>query len=345
MARTMMALLLTVGIVFQLSESRVTCRNDEGSEVDWYILYKLPGLSYMYMDESTNGWKLSGNTIDSSSGTLGNTLEPLLDYYVRKTEGFGYILYNDQLEEKTASSSFGHSKGVVMLDKDTGVWLSHSTPKFPTHQSQSFWPKSGNVNGQTFLCVTYSYGTFEQIGLQLMYIHPYAYDYVIPKTFHMELQYVALKTGYPTEGPFSRVENLTSLGGKRFVSFAKYTRFHDDLYSGLIVKSMPESLYVKGWGKGRSIQLPSNCSTRIPHHVYNVKMVKLLETVYSDTEDHSKWCVAPNIGRTCIADLNRHESQKNRGGGAICFQNVAVAKAFKTTIKDYERCVTPHFDL
>lgn len=111
-----MALLLTVGIVFQLSESRVTCRNDEGSEVDWlveiliccileyppflcvcrecnriyflcmirYIVYKLPGLSYMYMDERTNGWKLSGNTINSSSGTLGNTLEPLLDYYVRK---------------------------------------------------------------------------------------------------------------------------------------------------------------------------------------------------------------------------------------------------------------------
>ncbi|XP_034085861.1 deoxyribonuclease-2-alpha-like isoform X2 [Gymnodraco acuticeps] len=333
--RTMMALLLTVGIVFQLSESRVTCRNDKGNEVDWYILYKLPlgssnGLSYLYMDESTNGWKLSRNTIGSSSGTLGNTMKPLLDYYVRKTEGFGYILYNDQPgNNRTVSSSYGHSKGVVMLDKDTGVWLSHSTPKFPKYQSQSFWPKSGNVNG-----------------LQLMYIHPYAYDYDIPKTFHMELQYVARMTDYPTKDPFSRVEHLMSLGGKRFVSFAKHTRFHDDLYSGLIVKFMLESLYVKGWGnKGRSIQLPSNCSTRIPHHVYNVKMVKLLKKVYNDTEDHSKWCVAPNIGWICIADLNRHESQTNRGGGAICFKNVAVAKAFKTTIKDYERCVTPHSDL
>ncbi|XP_010764733.1 deoxyribonuclease-2-alpha-like isoform X2 [Notothenia coriiceps] len=328
--RTMMALLLTVGIVFQLSESRVTCRNDKGNEVDWYILYKFGnGLSYLYMDESTNGWKLSNNTIDSSSGTLGNTLKPLLDYYVRKTEGFGYILYNDQ-PEKTAkpSSSYGHSKGVVMLDRETGVWLSHSTPKFPTYQSKSFWPKSGNVNG-----------------LQLKYIHPNAYDHFIPKTFHWALQ--DLKTGFPRKDHFFRVQNLTSLGGKHFVSFAKYTRFHDDLYSGLIVKCMPESLYVKGWGKSSSNQLPSNCSTRIPHHVYNVKRVKLNGTVYYDTKDHSKWCVAPNTGWTCISDLNRHESQKNRGGGAICFQNIAVAKAFNATIDDKEPCpsVTPRSDL
>ncbi|KAF3835173.1 hypothetical protein F7725_027731 [Dissostichus mawsoni] len=375
--RTMMALLLTVGIVFQLSESRVTCRNDRGNEV--YSVQVAPGngsgLSYLYMDESTNGWKLSGNNIDSSSGTLGNTLKPLLDFYIRQTEGFGYILYNDQLEKKTVShhldtvkvsatifhfivvqdtekyynvtklcfcSSVLLPKGVVMLDKDTGVWLSHSTPKFPTDQSKSFWPKSGNVKGQTFLCVTYSYG------LQLKYIHPYAYDHFIPKTFHMELQNVALNTGYPTEGLWFSVEDLTSLGGNYFSSFAKYTRFHDDLYSGLIVKYMPESLYVKGWGnKGGSVLLMSNCSTRIPHHVYNVKKVKLRNKVYSDTEDHSKWCVAPNSGWTCIADLNRHLSQMNRGGGAICIKDVAVAKAFYATIDDYEPCpsITPHFDL
>lgn len=61
-----------------------------------------------------------------------------------------------------------------------------------------------------------------------MYIHPYAYECVIPESFHEELKCDALETGYPTtEGPFSRVENLTSLGGKRFVSFAKYRLFHD----------------------------------------------------------------------------------------------------------------------
>ena len=167
-----MRFLLSVGILFQVCDSDVKCRNDEGNEVDWlvnnfgcgnlyifylclsvswlsnicisvwfrYILYKLPqridGLSYLYMDESTDGWSESRKTINSTSGTLANTLQPLFDYYVRKvtyklmclsctahclmhntdldfllqTEGFGYILYNDQPEKK-ASSSYGHSKG------------------------------------------------------------------------------------------------------------------------------------------------------------------------------------------------------------------------------------------
>lgn len=54
-----------------------------------YILYKRPnkdklGLSYFYMDESTNGWILSQENINSDSGTLANTLRPLFDFYDRK---------------------------------------------------------------------------------------------------------------------------------------------------------------------------------------------------------------------------------------------------------------------
>ncbi|KAI3368256.1 hypothetical protein L3Q82_007973 [Scortum barcoo] len=244
--RTIIRFLLSVGILFQGCDSDVKCKNDNGDMVDWYILYKMPsvngGLTYLYMDQSTNGWKLSNKMINSESGTLANTLKPLFDYYDRKTEGFGYMLYNDQPPEPyVAPASFGHSKGVVMLDKQTGVWLSHSTPKFPTYRRKDFWPSSGSQNGQTFMCVTYSYSEFKQI----------------------------------------------------------------DLYSGLIVNHMTHNLYVKSWGKMRR-PLPSNCSTSIPHHVYNVKEVKLLNMQpFNNTVDHSKWCVTSDGGWTCIADMNR----------------------------------------
>lgn len=54
-----------------------------------YILYKLPkstgdGLTYLYMDQTTKGWKTSREKINSSSGTVANTLRPLLDYYKKK---------------------------------------------------------------------------------------------------------------------------------------------------------------------------------------------------------------------------------------------------------------------
>lgn len=342
-----MRVLLSVGILFQGCDSAVKCRNDKGAEVDWYILYKYPnmdnrGLSYLYMDERTNGWILSKENINSASGTLANTLKPLLDFYDRKIEGFGYMLYSDQPPDPyVAPSSFGHSKGVVMLDKKTGVWLSHSTPKFPAYRKKAFWPSSGNANAQTFMCVTYSYDKFKEIGLQLKYIHAYSYDSAIPQTFHNELRCVAQRDCYPKKEPWSRVATMTSLSGRNFLSFAKYKRFGDDLYSGLVAKTIKGSLYVKSWGKMRR-PLSSNCSASIPNHVYNVKKVKLPNTKpFSDTVDHSKWSVTSGGGWTCIADMNREESQMERGGGAICTNDSIVGMAFYEMNAAYEQCSNP----
>ncbi|KAM9384322.1 deoxyribonuclease-2-alpha-like [Pholidichthys leucotaenia] len=334
--------LLGTGILFHGCNSAVRCRNDSGDEVDWYILYKLPnsktsGLKYFYMDDSTNGWKFSNEEISSSSGALGQTLKPLFDFYVRKTTGFGYMLYNDQPPPpyKTASSSYGHSKGVVMLDRQTGVWLSHSTPKFPSYRRRDFWPTSGSDNAQTFMCVTYSYDQFKEIGLQLKYIHPYSFDFDIPQTFHNELRCVAQRVCYPKSGEWVRLANLTSMAHREFLSFAKYNRFEDDLYSGLIVKHMNLDLFAKSWGRMRQ-PLPSYCICDTPH-VYNVEKVNLMMP-YSTTVDHSKWSVTSDGSWTCIADMNREKSQMKRGGGAICTEDRVVGTAFLKLISKYEYC-------
>uniref|UniRef100_A0A3Q1FTZ8 Deoxyribonuclease-2-alpha n=1 Tax=Acanthochromis polyacanthus TaxID=80966 RepID=A0A3Q1FTZ8_9TELE len=290
-------------------DSYVTCRNDNGAPVDWYILYKLPskfggGLEYLYIDGSTNGWRPSSKKINES-GALANTLKPLLDFYTLRTEHFGYLLYNDDPPINVAvSKSFGHSKGErsnLLFD----FWLSHSTPRFPTYRNRNFWPNNGNVNAQTFLCVTFPYATFRDIGVQLKYIHIYSFDFDLPTAFPMELQCVAQRSCYPKTEPWSRKVMLTSNAGREFISFAKYTRFGDDLYSGLISESVKNNFQL----------LPSDCST--PHrHVYNVNRVKLLQPSFSDTVDHSKWCLTEGGTVTCIADMNRMERQKKRGGGS-----------------------------
>uniref|UniRef100_A0A3Q1GFM6 Deoxyribonuclease-2-alpha n=1 Tax=Acanthochromis polyacanthus TaxID=80966 RepID=A0A3Q1GFM6_9TELE len=222
--------LLSVWIFFPGCDSDVRCRNDSGAPVDWYILYKYPhkakqpgsGLKYLYMDDRTNGWILSSKIINES-GALANTLKPLLDFY---TKHFGYILYNDQPPKPCpASSSHGHSKGVVMLDTQTGVWLSHSTPKFPAYRNRNFWPNNGNRNAQTFLCVTFPHATFRDIGKQLKYIHVYPFDYYIPTDFPKELGCLTKQGCYPTTSPWFRIATLTSNAGRKFYSFAKYSRF------------------------------------------------------------------------------------------------------------------------
>ncbi|XP_037530529.1 deoxyribonuclease-2-beta-like [Nematolebias whitei] len=339
---TSIGLLFSVGILFHFCYCEVKCRNDEDEEVDWFILYKLPnvnnaGLLYLYMDESTNGWQLSQKEINSRSGSLGNTLKPLLDFYDRKTEGFGYMLYNDQPPDPYAApSSFGHSKGVVMLDRQHGLWLSHSTPKFPTYRNKDFWPKNGNSNAQTFICVNFPYAQFKAIGVQLKYIHAYSYDSVVPTTFHEELRCVAQRSCLPRKAPWSSVTTLTSMMGRSFTSFAKYGRFKNDLYSSLIADYVSEDLFVKGWGKLRE-PLASNCSSTA--HIYNVKEVKLpRRKPFSDTQDHSKWCVTSDGSLTCIADMNRERSQMDRGGGAICTADPVVGRVFRALIFQYEPC-------
>lgn len=109
-----------------------------------------------------------------------------------------------------------------------------------------------------------------------------------------------------------------------------------DLYSGLMINYLKQDLYVKSWGKMRR-PLPSNCSTINP--VYNVKQVRLPNIQpFNHTVDHSKWCVTSGGEFTCIADMNREESQMKRGGGAICTDDTRVGRAFYQMIQQYEPC-------
>lgn len=59
--------------------------------------------------------------------------------------------------------------GVVILDSNSmGIWLLHSTPQFPFRRNlEEFWPESGTVKAQIFLCVTFPYSSFTDIGNQL----------------------------------------------------------------------------------------------------------------------------------------------------------------------------------
>ncbi|KAG5853546.1 hypothetical protein ANANG_G00027130, partial [Anguilla anguilla] len=220
-----------------------------------YILYNVPklnnaglsGLEYFYIDSTTSKWL---GPINDSKGVLANTLQPLLTHQT-PTSDFGFISYNDQPPEKTGvSQAFGHSKGVVMMDKTTGVWLLHSTPKFPYDRTEGiFWPESGTRNAQIFICVTFAYSQFDQIGEHLLYIRAFPFDDYIPNNFHTVLHRVVNKEDInPNQRPFL-AQVLTSSAGQTFRSFAKYSSSScnvEDLYP-LIAENLNSDLAAQTW--------------------------------------------------------------------------------------------------
>ncbi|KAM7368497.1 hypothetical protein PAMP_012836 [Pampus punctatissimus] len=328
----------------------VSCKNKNNAEVDWYIIYKAPklknkvtGMEYLYFDPSgmdkMEPSVLNYKPINDPQGVLANTLEPLFIPIRSMPSTFGFISYSDQPPGCNAYPTFGHSKGVVMVQKDnTGVWLLHSTPQFPFRKSKSdFYPKSGVRNAQTFICITFNYEQFELIGKHLQYIRAFPFEHDIPHNFHQELIDAA---NWVQDTPQNPWQQLVSTGDHYFFSVTKENSIlpaDGDLYV-TISNLLNSDLKVQTWGCQKDRD-NSYCS---PGH-YKVLNILSLKTDLGDWDtknDHSKWCIATDNNKPwiCIADVNRASSQYVRAGGALCFSNEALRLQFSSLIQDFEIC-------
>ncbi|XP_014905421.1 deoxyribonuclease-2-beta-like isoform X2 [Poecilia latipinna] len=350
----MWSFLLVFGLLCWGSHGSVTCKNDLNAEVDWYILYKIPrmdhissgsttGTEYFYIDSSGRNEELSN--INSPNGVLGNTLRPLFRPIRNMETTFGFISYSDQPPGCGADPKrFGHSKGLVMVDRTgTGVWILHSTPRFPFRRDQNnFWPNSGNKHAQTFICVTFNYNQFTTIGTHLQYINAFPFEHYIPDDFHEELKNVVKWTeGSPYIPDKVEVSLLTSNRNQGFKVFAKQANADEevgDLYLS-IAKDIRSDVYAQTWGCQPKRSL-SYCSTDIS--VINVEDIAVGNRwMWKPKVDHSKWCVAKdhNTHWTCIADMNRAVSQYERFGGALCIHLEKVQGHFLRFAIHPQRCL------
>ncbi|XP_026226529.1 deoxyribonuclease-2-alpha [Anabas testudineus] len=361
--------LLVFFVPLEGDTSPITCYNDQGEAVDWFYIYKLPkehgrkypkeeGEMYLLLEKGSEGWTEGKVTVNDSTGALGRTVGQL--YSQAKITEVAYILYNDQKPPEefgdrwidNSGSRGGHTKGVVLLDKNQGFWLVHSTPHFPPERQEGeyYYPSSGVTNGQNFICVTYPLERFQTIGEQLQINQPDVYDCDVPDSLASlvpaladvcEKRHVYGHISPDVKTVANRSVTLTSKDGTDFISFAKGAAFDDDLYHAWVAPTLQSDLLVQFWIRSTGI-LPSDCSQG--RKVLDIKLISLGQTItFKASQDHSKWAASPvdqeaGGGWVCVGDINRNEAEEKRGGGTVCLQNPVVWKAYRSAAVECESC-------
>lgn len=341
------ALLIAHNAANANAADKLQCRDENNLAVDWYVVYKLPrfshspeplirtGEAYRFMtDQTVNvGWQLSSKSIGAADSILANTLAPLYKNVQINNREILWTLYNDDPPVSASKWTTGHAKGVVMVNDKQGFWLIHSVPKFaPISDDGKFvpfsYPDNGKANGQSFLCVSLGSDQFDTVGRQLAFNEIRTYKSNIPDTLRAKYPLLVRATMNERikDWPYNIKAVIRSLNSTEFTSFAKARNWDNNLYDQFIAPELGTNLYVQSWVK-TGTALGAFCGNK---KVYDIKT----------TNDHSKWATSIEDSRNpaankywvCIGDINRTESQRKRGGGALCIEHRELWRSYNQLI-------------
>ncbi|KAL0230923.1 hypothetical protein GEMRC1_010328 [Eukaryota sp. GEM-RC1] len=324
----------------------ITCRDENNRPVDWFFVYKLPilqdfpelkdGFGYAYFDAHSHKPELVPSTKSLKDPmSLSYTLAPL---YTPNKSKMAFGMYNDDPPFGSASSGYGHVKGTLATDDQSGYWLIHSTPRFPFNSTDSYeFPDFAKIYGQTFICISFSVREFDKIGQALQIMRPKFYETHVPVHLKDKLPQVdAAFDGSYENSPRSLDLSLFSLGGEMFRHLSKTGKWGKCIYEHLVSPTLKADLYVENWMRP---WIDSFCPPKYDYTNLNVKEISFGGgRDFGYTKDHSKWAITPGNDWVCIGDMNRMTSQYKRGGGAMCLKNPVLHRAFKGIVKELDKC-------
>ena len=327
-----------------LSSSRLSCKTYNNKNVDWFAAIKVPkikdristhesGLGYFYRDASSKFIEGPGDLNQNSDNPLYYTLSPMYS----GVSDIGYILVSDQPPNgKSVSATRAHQKGVMIFDKDNGIYLEHSVPRFPpdpaTTKTYSF-PDSGVTYGQSFLCLTLEHSDLDQVLKTYLVNFPYVYSQNIPSYASSKMPTITKLLNQEWNKKDMTIVSDVKAGRTEFKLYGKHRKWGLDLYHDLLAPSIKADIFAESWPNGVGT-MNSDCSGS--YRAYNVLHLSFSSIDWKRTKDHSKWGVASTT--VCIGGINRQESQKTRGGGAFCVKDTSLSLEMKGFIDQYEKC-------
>ncbi|CAG7723741.1 unnamed protein product [Allacma fusca] len=331
-------------------ESTITCRGEDGQAVDWFVAYKLAkipdsdnpiireGCGHALLHPGLDKWVLSTKSINDSNTAVGFSTQYI--FQQEQLDRLLYLTYNDQPPDAKAVEAGGHTKGVIIANSVSGIWLQHTVPHFPSTEGKYLYPHTGAHNGQIFFCMSLNPDKIDETVAGILAItKPNIYSQSFPPIFNNV--YPNLRKLLPKKRAKGRKKsrplksqnfNLT-VGTMNFTVFAKSPKNKQEIYADWIAPTLKSNLKVQSWLNGPH---PLACTLK-PYTVLNIDDKKLGVSEFSTHDDHSKWAIGEKEW-TCISDLNRMDHQKVRGGAALCTLDATLWSNFHDIITSLQPC-------
>lgn len=155
----------------------------------------------------------------------------------------------DETPEGHNSESNGHTKGVLAFDvaSKTGFLLRHSTPRFPNSRSDGYQglPTNEHEYGQTYICITTSLSTLNDLAGQYLVANPQVYDSKAPSGTPSNITQFA-NQDYPHVS--TQYFAGASSGGFKFLDIVKGKSCGCDFWDVAAAKLNAGPMEVLSWG-------------------------------------------------------------------------------------------------
>ena len=338
------SIILSILLLFTSCATNKVCRNPAGNEVDWYAIFFMPSsasadgsINYGYFDPTLSSLQFYKYAESNFPPTR------LTKYVTGGGSGFNYFFWNDDKTVKgggsdSASATKAHAKGTLVYDSSMGAFLLHSLPRFPTRTTSNDvlteLPSNGGSYGQTFLCISISKATAENLAQLLNCINvsinkSVSSDRVNSSPNSWVTKLISGKMD--SSCAISHTTKIKSKGGVEFTFFGKNYKNKIIPFDTTLRQVYKDHFFVRTWS--RPSLAPSLYGE---YNLINVLDVRFGQYTYGVNKEHSKWAVAKNKSIVCFSDLNHTESQKERGGHIVCFQNTKLHSIMKNAIASTE---------
>ena len=107
--------------------------------------------------------------------------------------------------------------------------------------------------------------------------------------------------------PYEHLLSFSSLHQTEYLSFAKATLFHSDLYDDFVAPTLKTDLLTETWQHGNNNIGPSCSDDYKVEDIagINIEMADGSEYSFYNSNDHSKFAIGKEKDFICIGDINR----------------------------------------